>query len=428
MVVHEPTRPRAPEAPRFSAPGLGRAVLRYGAISALIGIGIQVFNSLDAPESLRPRALLAGALLGFLLSTGSLLAETLLDALLPARARYAGFLRQTAAYFVGGMAGCTAAILLADWLLGYPLLGSNPSRAYTLAVFGALSVVIGLTFSTIGRLRSRLEQSISELKEGEFAAKELETAREIQQRLLPAPDSRGDGYRVAARNRPAHIVGGDFYDVFRLGDGALGVAVADVAGKGLGASLIMASVKAILPLIAADRGVGAALTELNRRLQSELGPREFVALAYARFEPATGRLELANAGLPDPLRIGPHGALCELEAPGPRLPLGVRVPLEYSSLVVDLAPGERVMLYTDGLVEVRERGNLLGFDRLHALIAAVDHADPGGFLDEVLRQVSEVGGGALEDDCTALLLEREDQSRGDEPALDAGRGRELGIR
>lgn len=403
--AEEPAREPARE--RLSGRGFLRALLRYGAISSLIGIGIQVFNSLDAPQALHPRALLAGALLGFFLSTGSLVAEALLLAVVPADTRRRGVLLPLLAYFLGGMAGCAVAMAVSQSILGYRLFADYPDKLYTLLVFGGLSGAIGLTFMTIARLRHRLEQSVAELKEREFAAKELETAREIQQRLLPPPDSRGVGYRIAARNRAARIVGGDFYDVFRLGDGSLGLAVADVAGKGLGASLIMASVKAMLPLVAADRGVGAALRELNLRLQDELGPREFVALAYARFEPASGRLELANAGLPDPLLLGPGGALRELEVPGPRLPLGVRAPIEYDSLVVELAAGERLLLYTDGLVEVRDSEDLLGFERLRSLVAGVQDGDPSRFLDEVLRRIVQFADGVLEDDCTALVLERE---------------------
>src|SRR5678815_3024556 len=93
---------------------------------------------------------------------------------------------------------------------------------------------------TFGLMENRLRESVERVKEGEFAQKELQIAREIQQCLLPPPEVEGDGWRVSARNVPAYFVAGDFYDVFRLTDGAVGVVVADVAGKGLGASLVMA--------------------------------------------------------------------------------------------------------------------------------------------------------------------------------------------
>jgi hypothetical protein len=143
-------------------------------------------------------------------------------------------------------------------------------------------------------------------------------------------------------------VAGDFYDVFRLSDGSLGLVVADVSGKGMGAALIMASVKAVLPLLAEGRSVRQTLAELNRKLSGELAPREFVALAHARYTPATGRFELANAGLPDPYRLRAGEEPEPLEVPGPRLPLGARASVAYESLEITLASGDRVLMLTDG--------------------------------------------------------------------------------
>src|SRR6185369_6530877 len=112
------------------------------------------------------------------------------------------------------------------------------------------------------------------LKAIEFAEKELVIAREMQQRLLPPPLIEHDGFRITARTQPAHIVGGDFYDVIRLGDGALGVVIADVSGKGLGASLLMASCKAMIPLLAANGSVAEVMQALNAKLCEQLAKRE----------------------------------------------------------------------------------------------------------------------------------------------------------
>jgi serine phosphatase RsbU (regulator of sigma subunit) len=120
------------------------------------------------------------------------------------------------------------------------------------------------------------------IKEQEFAERELALARTIQKRLLPPETVIGNGYHIIARNLAAQYVAGDFYDVFHLADGTLDFAVADVSNKGIGASLIMATVKAILPLIAEGREPAQTLTELNRRLHGELPRHAFVALAYGR--------------------------------------------------------------------------------------------------------------------------------------------------
>jgi sigma-B regulation protein RsbU (phosphoserine phosphatase) len=205
---------------------------------------------------------------------------------------------------------------------------------------------------------------------------------------------------------PARFVAGDFYDVFHLGDGTLGLVIADVSGKGIGASLIMASVKAVVPLVAAERSAAETLTHLNRKLSAELSPREFVALSFARFDPGSGSLEIANAGLPDPYRISEEGCVEALAVTGPRLPLGARRDLAYQSLRVALAPGERVLFLTDGLPEApTAQGDPLGYEVLARLVSSAAAA-PGEFLDELLGAVRASTSSSLQDDWTALLLER----------------------
>ena len=103
----------------------------------------------------------------------------------------------------------------------------------SLFISGGVAIAAGLLFYSFGLMRTRLRESIVRIKEQEFAEKELALAREIQSELLPPPELSGDGYRISARNLAARFVAGDFYDVFRLSDGALGIVVADVSGKGM---------------------------------------------------------------------------------------------------------------------------------------------------------------------------------------------------
>jgi hypothetical protein len=411
--------------------------LRDPLISLAIGVGVGGLLVLEDPHASIALTLTLSGATGLLIQLIARLLFSLLEPTLRRLGKGAGMAVRTAALAVSGLTAFLAMQEVAVHVLHIGMVG--PHLPIYLTMTAILAVTFGLAFYSFGVIRSRLEASVARLKEVEFAEKELQLARELQGRLLPPPEIAGEGYRVAARNLPARLVAGDFYDSFLLPDGAVGVAVGDVAGKGMAAALIMASVKAMLPLVAAERSAAATLREVNRRLAAELPGREFVALALARFEPAGGRLELANAGLPDPYLLTPGQPPAPLVVPGPRLPLGVRHDVEYRSLALRLAPGERVLLFTDGLAEAPAAGGEpLGYGALAALLAADGNGGEGGgdgegagggsrdggddgqnahddddrresplaWIDRLLERVRAATQPLLEDDWTALVLER----------------------
>ena len=320
--------------------------------------------------------------------------------------------RRAAAYsalfsFSGALAWILAGLLL-NALFGLRILVFSRVNLISIGVTVALAIFIGLAFVSFERMQDRLAASVARLKEIEFAERELQLARDLQSRLLPPPEIAGEGYRVAARNLAARVVAGDFYDVFRLADGAVGLTVADVAGKGMAASLIMASAKARLPLLAADRPAAETLRELNRTLAAELSPREFVALAFIRYDPERGTATLVNAGLPDPYLLRAGEPPLPLAVPGPRLPLGARREVLYESLEIPLQPGDRILMLTDGLAEApTSEGEPLGYPALAGLLASGPEAPtPLAWIDALLERVRAATQPSLEDDWTALLLER----------------------
>lgn len=376
------------------------AQLRDVAISAAIGLGIVYLVTADDAARFTWGAAAYGVLIGvfgYVFCAG--LAWILRGWL--ERTRLPSWLARTAVYFVGGVVGWLLASRLGLALgLVHFKIGFEELRGY-FPVAGAIGALVGILFYGFGLMQSQLEKSVERLKEAEFAEKEIELARSIQQRILPPQELSGEGYRISARNLPARYVAGDFYDVFRLPDGAVGIVVADVAGKGLGASLIMATVKAALPFLAAERPVEEALREANRRLKPRLDAREFVALTYARYDPKTGAWELANAGLPDPYVLDRKGEPRAVSAPGPRFPLGVRNEVEYEKIGGVLAPGERLMLLSDGLPEAPTvAGDPLGYERFEALLSGART------VDKLLESVRAATGPSLADDWTVLVLER----------------------
>jgi hypothetical protein len=370
------------------------------AISTLVGVGLAFLVTLQGSAPFRAGAAAYGALIGlFAYAACSALVRLFRGWL--SRTRLPARIAHSVLYFVGGAVGWLVATAVAAALSLIRLSsGTGIFRIY-LPVVGAITVVIGLAFYAFGLMQDRLRQSVERLKETEFAEKELELARTIQQRILPPAAIEGEGYRIEAGNLPARFVAGDFYDVFRLPDGAVGVVVADVAGKGMGASLIMATVKASFPFLAAERPVDEALREANRRLDERLEAREFVALAYLRYEPRSGTFALGNAGLPDPYLLPSGGAPKALSVPGPRFPLGVRPEVAYETCRGVLAPGDRIVLLTDGLPEAPTASDEpLGYERFEELLAR--GRDP----ESLFAAVRDAARPGLDDDWTALFLER----------------------
>jgi len=376
-----------------------REHLRGAAISAGVGVGIVFLATMREGGRSEWRAVAYGALIGVFGYVFCAGASWLLRGWL-GRTR-APRLSRAAVY-------CVAGIL--SWMLANAIaMRAGIIRAHFeptdlaayLPVVGGISLLLGLLFYTYGLMQNRLRDSVARLKEAEFAEKELEIARSIQQRILPPQELTGEGFRIAARNLAARFVAGDFYDFFRLADGAVGVVVADVAGKGVGASLIMATVKATLPFLAAERSVSETLREANRRLAARLERREFVALCYLRYEPETGAFALGNAGLPDPYVVARGTRPRALSAPGPRFPLGARPEVAYEEIQGRLTAGDKLVLLTDGLPEAPgPDGDPLGYERFESLLSGAEDPDA---LFAAVRGAARPG---LDDDWTALFLER----------------------
>jgi hypothetical protein len=374
--------------------------LRGLLISGAVGLGIVFLITVDDPGGFRWQLAIYGVLigtLGYVFCAG--LAWLLRDWL--AKTRLPPWLAHAAVYFVGGVVGWLLANRIAMWTGLVHFRMSIPELRAYFPIAGAIGGLVGLVFYGFSLLQNQLAKSVARLKEAEFAEKEIELARSMQQRILPPEEIAGEGYRIAARNLPARFVAGDFYDVFNLADGSVGVVVADVAGKGIGAGLLMATAKAALPFLAADRPVDEVLREANRRLKPRLDAREFVALTYARYDPKTGRFELGNAGLPDPYVLGVNGKPRALAVPGPRFPLGVRREVAYEKIAGTLAPGEGLLLLSDGLPEApTAAGEPLGYERFEELLSRAKQPDA---LFELVRSATSP---TLADDWTVLVLER----------------------
>jgi hypothetical protein len=385
---------------------------RSGGWKALVvsmGIGF-VFSTIYAiGHTARAAAVMtAGLIVGACIWLAITLLERVSDRLIQRVPQGVGIALKGVVFLLGGTSGWLAGMFVSSLVFGFGIsmrsVFHGPGKII-MGITGGVAVFVGLSFYAYELLERRLAGTIEKLKEREWAEKELELARSIQTRLLPPAFIEGDGFAIAARNLPASFVAGDFYDVVRLDDGTIVIVVADVAGKGVGASLIMASCKAVLPFLARE-GAQRAMSMLNEKLVNELGKREFVALAYARFQPSDGSIELLNAGFPDPYIVSASGVRV-LSAIGERLPLGLRRDAIYEPLHANLARGERLVFVSDGIPEAPLHGEPLGYERIATILGAMDgNAHGEAWLERFLGDVRHLVDEGLSDDWTAVVVER----------------------
>ena len=234
---------------------------------------------------------------------------------------------------------------------------------------------------------------------------ELETARHIQESTLPAGVPQIPGLDLAVRYVPAEQVAGDFYD-FLPGEGRrLGILVSDVSGHGIGAALIASMVK-IAVAAQADHAAspGRVLTEMNRIFHGKL-KGTFVTAVYAFVELDEGRLTWASAGHPPPLLWrSREGRVEELRQDG--LVLGRLSRAAYRETSVPLAPGDRLVLFTDGIPEAQSpSGEAFGDDRLQKVVAEGAGLAADAFASLLLERVAAWTGRTSEaDDLTLVVL------------------------
>ena len=179
--------------------------------------------------------------------------------------------------------------------------------------------------------------------------RELQIAREIQESLLPKDPPEMNGFDVAGRSRPCYEVGGDSYDWIPLAGERLALVVADVAGKGTPASLLMASVHASVQLLAGTVEPVRLVERLNRFLCSHAPASRFVTLFYAELDASSRRLAFVNAGHVPPYRVARGGTLTRLVDGGPALGLLPDAPYEVGEIVLE--PGDVLAVVTDGVTE-----------------------------------------------------------------------------
>ncbi|TGL63448.1 SpoIIE family protein phosphatase [Leptospira sarikeiensis] len=282
------------------------------------------------------------------------------------------------------------------------------------AQFGSLVEMTLLSFALADRiktlekdsLQARLENYESQLKLTEIE-QELKIARELQESILPDRLPEVKNLKLSVRSEFASSVGGDFYDFQHLESGKLGIFLSDVSGHGIPAAIISSMVKLAFSIESRkNEDPAEVLRSINRSLSGKYG-KHFITAAYLIIDPSNGKVVYSNAGHPPIVAIDKEsGETKEIFLPG--WIMGMDPNLKNSVIEFQMKPGDRLIVYTDGITEARSKnGEIFGFQRFYKLLSDHMKSDGEKLAEDLFATVRSFAGNRkhFEDDLTFLVLD-----------------------
>jgi serine phosphatase RsbU (regulator of sigma subunit) len=293
-----------------------------------------------------------------------------------------------------------APILSNNRLIGVFTLECNEQDVYTrndLALFQKFAHQAALSIE-----KAQLHQALIEKNKLE---RELSIARDIQQSFLPRSEPRISGFEVAGLNLPSRLVSGDYYDFIKIVEGQWGLVIGDVSGKGIPASLIMASFRAsLLAEIRNNYSIRTIMSKVNRLLWESTDANQFVTAFYGVLDESRRILTYCNAGHNPVLLIRQDGSWIGLETGG--LVLGAFAQSTYQESYLEIRPDDVLLLYTDGVTEIYDQSEEeFGVDRLLELVKSHRHLSAKELTSLVQEEILEFAlDKTIQDDFTIVIL------------------------
>lgn len=261
------------------------------------------------------------------------------------------------------------------------------------------------------KLQTQLSRAREQRRAQRLHDEELQEARQIQDSLLPTELPQVAGYEVAAMTQPLRFVGGDYYSVVRINDRYTAFCIADVAGKGMPAALLMSSLQAALqPLIGQSLSPRELCLRLNRILCDLTPVGKFISFFYAVLDRFENRLTYCNAGHNPPLLVRADGQSLDLKSTG--AVLGQFPHWVYEQSELQMRSGDRLLLFTDGLVEASNSSDEpFGEQNLIRIARENEQSSAQDLMSRLIRAASEHAAEHFQDDASLIILKATTQTR-----------------
>jgi serine phosphatase RsbU (regulator of sigma subunit) len=298
-------------------------------------------------------------------------------------------------------------LVFQDKLIGLLNLGEKKSGK----AFNRQDLDLLYTIANQGAVAIENARLFQENLEKQRMEEELNIAHDLQMSMLPASCPQVPGFAIAATSIPAREVGGDFFDFIEMGERKLGFVIGDVTGKSVSGALVMAASRSVFRMLSeTEVTVGEIMARANRRTKKDIKTGMFVALLYAVLDPRNGRLSLCSAGQTQPIHLSARtGEAILVDTEGDTFPLGILEEADYRETQLKLAAGDKVIFYTDGIVEAMNKDEqIFGFDRLLEVVREGRSMSADSLLQAILDKVNRFSGGAAQhDDLTVIVVAAE---------------------
>jgi sigma-B regulation protein RsbU (phosphoserine phosphatase) len=264
------------------------------------------------------------------------------------------------------------------------------------------------TLANQGAVAIENARMVDEVIEKERMEEELSIARDLQVSMLPAECPHIEGFEIAAFSVSAREVGGDFYDFIEMDETKAGFVIGDVTGKSVSGALVMSASRSVFRMLSeSELTVAESMIRANRRLKKDVKTGMFVALLYAVLNGRDKSVSMCSAGQTQPIYLSAKsGTAALIETEGDTFPLGILDDADYAETRIELVAGDRMIFYTDGIVEaMNDQEEMFGFDRLLEIVQKSRSATADDLLQRIIDDVKTFTGSAPQhDDLTVIVV------------------------